>query len=165
MVVSAGGIWLIRFFGVAMTPWQFIGPFIVLLPGLVVVAALALFTETLPVLRGRSGSAFISLAILVTYFIETGSDRAVGLTGVSTLLATLNHSVKLITDHAVREMQVLGTGAVSSSGHQTLRFSGIAFNGQLWEQVAVCLVLAVLFVESSCLFLEKRPLSYKQHQS
>lgn len=146
MVISAGGMWLIRFLSVAMTPWQFIGPFTVLLPGLVVLAALSLLTETLPVFRGRGGSAWISLAILVTYFMEAGSNRAVGLTGVSTLLATLNHSVKKVTGHAVREMQVLGTGNISSTGQQTLRFSGISFNGQLWQQIAVCLVLTVFFV-------------------
>ncbi|MCI1986076.1 MAG: hypothetical protein LKJ69_04660 [Lactobacillus sp.] len=167
MVISAGGMCLIRFFGVAMTPWQFIGPLTVLLPGLVVLAALALLTETLPILRGRSGSAFISLAILVTYFSETGSGRVVGLTGVSTLIATLNHSVKAVTGHAVRGVQVLGTGAVSAKGHRTLLFSGVSFNGQLWQQIAVCLALAALFVGLSCVFLERRPLKakHRQHQA
>lgn len=167
MVIGAGGMWLIRFFGEAMTPWQFIGPFTVLLPGLFALAALALFTETIPVLRGLSGTAFISLVILVTYFIEAGGNSTAGLTGVSTLLATLNHSVRAVTGHAIREMQVLGTNPISTSGHQTLRFSGIALNGQFWPQVAVSLALTVLFVGLSCIFLEKRPLGSitRQRQS
>lgn len=62
-------------------------------------------------------------------------------------------------------MQVLGTGDISSSGQQTLRFSGITFNGQLGQQIAVCLALTVLFVGLSDLFLEKRPLISKHRQS
>lgn len=166
---------LMRFHGQLISVWAFVSPFLVLVPGLLLVAAFSLVLETAAIFRKRNSNA-LAMFLFVVFFIASLSFSMVAVgetavptanldfTGITFLELTASIAVFAATGKDVSEMTmtVLGTSSEGYTGKEQLYFSGLPKSPAVFINMALVIAAALLLAVIAAFLLEKRPVVLKQ---
>ncbi|WP_261806948.1 hypothetical protein [Lapidilactobacillus luobeiensis] len=146
------GMVVVRFPGETISLGQFLSPFLVLLPGLVLIAAVALFCEAFPLTRGNFGNVIVTFCILM--FNAASSDQVIwskilNPSGSSYLYHTLNQASLNTTGHVLKVLQIIGSHGSAHSGQQSLIIPAVRLDTGDFVAMLLQLGLALGFVLSA----------------
>lgn len=154
----------IQFPGQGISPWAFLSPFLTLVPGLLFVAAFALLTETVPVLRGKFGSVLGIIAIMTLIILNVDAGYRQGpvalldLSGYARLMKTI-----VGAGVPPGQITVIGGGDwVRDNGTRELVFHGVDFGDGGLTNTALFLLLSLGMVCLAAVLVERRPLRQRQ---
>ncbi|MBP2017793.1 ABC-type transport system involved in multi-copper enzyme maturation permease subunit [Symbiobacterium terraclitae] len=140
LAVVAAGMQLLRGEAPAIQPWPLLAPFLlVTLPGMAVVAALAVLFESIRPLRGSLGNVLYFFAWLGLVMVSMNTTRTdIGVLAVDTFGANL--LVSAIRDALLSQPDVTGSLSIIESGTGAPRT--FVWNGMDWSLPLVAARLA-----------------------
>ncbi|WP_203628036.1 ABC transporter permease [Lacticaseibacillus mingshuiensis] len=167
-VVGASLMLVVRFPGRPLALDIFFQPLLFLVPGLLAVAGLTLWSETVPILRGRLGTGIEIMMLLVCYVLATQANGAwwgafVDFGGVGAVLSIVNGAVMAAVGRPANSLLILGSGA-GSGGTRPLRFSALSAAQIDWRWLLAMVAISGLFTVLAWLCLERRALKPRTHE-
>ena len=122
---------ILRFPGQWLSMYQFLSPFLVLLPGILLLSALALLADTLPFLRGTFGTIAMIFFLLILYVLEAMRNKQEGLnlfnlSGTNYILDAIKQA-GIVAGKPINGLQVLSSGKGPQSGTLSLVIPAIDF--------------------------------------
>ena len=159
------GMVVVRFPGETISLGQFLSPFLVLLPGLVLIAAVALFCEAFPLTRGNFGNVVVTFCILM--FNAASSDqvlwsKTLNPSGSSYLYHTLNQASLNTSGHVLKVLQIIGSPTKTQVGQRNLLIPAVRLDAADFVAMLLQLGLALGFVLiAAALIFQKWPLRIK----
>lgn len=156
---------LLKYHLVGFNLIQFTLPFLILLPGLVFVSAITLFTEVLPGLRGRIGTIVLVIFLTVLYASETSYQtstsylqRLFNISGSNYLITNIKQSIAQTSNQGLTLLKIIGSTSTNYTGKKQLVFLPLQLTtGDLLNMLTLIL-LSFMFVFLASLFLEHSPI-------
>lgn len=172
LALGAAGMAVLRFPGQWLPLWAWLSPFLALVPGLVFTAALAVFCETLPLLRTKAGGVVailgifamqvvsITAAISPTLMKAASAASLFDIAGYRWLFESIHQASIAATGRPIESSTILGGGSwIQDSGTAELVFHGLPLNTAAFAGTVTLLACGCLLVLASALLLERRPLT------
>ena len=147
---------------------QFIATFAILIPGVGLISALAVISETIPGLRGRFGTSILIMLLFIGYAMMIEAKwyaQVIDFSGIVLLQALFKQSA-LESGHRLTSMMILGgNDHLSRAGTHDLVFQPLTLSSTQWLCIGGSVLLSLMLVGLAGLFLERRPLARRMtHQ-
>lgn len=151
VMIGTFGMILIRFSGRSISLGQFFNPFLVMVPGIILIAILSLFSEAMPFLRSTFGTDIVSILIFITYM--TGAlvpnsifTKIISFSGDNYLIRAINQaSINAIGEPLKGSFLLLaGNTNEKATGTKALIFPTISFSAQ--DKLALICQLGLLIL-------------------
>lgn len=144
---------ILQFPGKFIDFYQFLTPFLTLLPGIFIISTLAIFTEIVPFLRGILGIILVSFFSLICYGVSIENYNSFFLkiinpSGSSYLFKMIQDTCIKTVGQPLKQTMLLSSGNFKETGKQTLFFLPIKFTQQdlliFIIQLIICIVMLIL---------------------
>lgn len=158
---------LLKFGQTTFNPGQFLMPFLILLPGLIFVSALTIFTEVIPGLRGRLGTAGLVAFLVILYAAGANYQHTPGhllrlfnLSGSGYLITNIKQAVVQSSGKPLTLLKVIGASTSTRyTGAHNLAFPTLKLTGLDSLNMGLLVLLGIGLVVLAALLLERRPIS------
>ena len=159
---------ILRFPGQWLSMYQFLSPFLVLLPGILLLSALALLADTLPFLRGTFGTIAMIFFLLILYVLEAMRNKQEGLnlfnlSGTNYILDAIKQA-GIVAGKPINGLQVLSSGKGPQSGTLSLVIPAIDFKPSDLIVIGIQIVICIFLVLLSAFLLNKRIIVRKKYK-
>ncbi|EEI70990.1 ABC transporter permease [Lentilactobacillus hilgardii] len=158
---------LLKFGQTTFNLGQFLMPFLILLPGLIFVSALTIFTEFIPGLRGRLGTAGLVAFLAILYAAGANYQHTPGhllrlfnLSGSGYLITNIKQAVVQSSGKPLTLLKVIGASTSTRyTGAHNLVFPTLKLTGLDFLNMGLLVLLGIGLVVLAALLLERRPIS------
>lgn len=156
IIIGSFAMILLRFPGQNFSWQQFLMPFLLMIPGIVLIAILAIFSETVSFLRGTLGTILISVLILISYIWGTTDPanfivRIGNFSGNVYLIETIRKACIAASGKSFTSLGVLSS-TIKSTGTRDLIFPAISFSKQNVAVFICQLLLLLIFFLMTVIF-------------
>lgn len=144
---------ILQFPGKFIDFYQFLTPFLTLLPCIFIISMLAIFTEIVPFLRGNLGIILVSFFSLICYGVSIENYNSLFLkiinpSGSSYLFKMIQDTCAKTVGQPLKQTMLFSSGNFKGTGKQTLFFQPIKFTHQdlliFIIQLIICIVMLIL---------------------